>query len=89
MIYAPDTRTPTRLPEPSVPGNGTETEFMFEILARRKDQQEWHSIARFKHEDDVRASLWAVVFTSQYSAVKVRRDGATAFLAEWPGGVRL
>lgn len=86
MFPATDVRPATAVP--AAPENPGTAAFKFEILARRKDEYEWQPIARFKHEDDVRASLWAVVFTSQYSAVKVRRDGATAFLAEWPGGVK-
>lgn len=59
-------------------------ELKFELLARRKDEPDWRLIARFRNEEDVRAALWAVVFTSQYSAVKALREGATALLAEWP-----
>lgn len=71
---------------PGAPG-GDGSDLAFEIQARRKEDQEWSVVARLRHEDDAKAALWAIVFTGQYSAVTVRRDGATALVAEWPAGL--
>ena len=63
------------------------TQLKFEIRARRKDEEEWSVVARLRHEDDAKAALWAIVFTGQYAAVTVQREGAAALVAEWPAGL--
>lgn len=60
---------------------------LFEIQARRKEEQDWSVVAQLRHEDDAKAALWAIVFTGQYSAVVVRRAGASTLVAEWPAGL--
>lgn len=72
-------------PSSAAPGNAGG--LIFEIQARRKEEQEWCVVAQLRHEDDAKAALWAIVFTGQYSAVTVRRAGLTTLVAEWPAGL--
>jgi hypothetical protein len=56
----------------------------FEIHARLKTESVWQVIAQFRNEEDARAGLWAIVFTSKYSGVQVRETAAGMLLTEWP-----
>ena len=66
---------------------GDASGLVFEIQARRKDEQDWSVVAQLRHEDDAKAALWAIVFTGQYAAVTVRHAGSSALVAEWPSGL--
>jgi hypothetical protein len=59
----------------------------FKMHARRKGGAEIEFIAEFKHNDDSRAALWAVVFTGQYAEVNVKQNGTAEPIAEWPMGL--
>lgn len=74
-------------PPAPVSGGEEDVQLKYEIQARRKEEQDWTVVARLRHEDDAKAALWAIVFTGQYSAVTVRREGAAALVAEWPAGL--
>ena len=81
----PSQETTSAVRPGAVPGDTAG--LMFEIQARRKEEQEWCVVAQLRHEDDAKAALWAIVFTGQYSAVTVRRAGSPALVTEWPGGL--
>lgn len=88
MLYATSPQVETPVSSAPVKNADETAALTFELHACRKGEETWQVIARFLHDEDARAALWAVVFTSRYAGVKVRREGAATDLAEWPTALR-
>lgn len=88
MLYETSARVDSVPPPQTAQPADANAQLNFELHACRKGEETWQLIARFRQDEDARAALWAVVFTSQYAGVKVRREGVAADLAEWPAALR-
>ncbi len=88
MLYATSSRVESPMSGETLQNVDRSVALPFELHGCRKGEATWEVIARFLRDEDARAALWAVVFTNQYAAVNVRREGAASLLAEWPTALR-
>jgi hypothetical protein len=87
MSYVSDLRSSIR-PHAGMDVLAPQAERMaYEIRARLKSEETWRIIAQFSNDEDARAALWAIVFTSKYAEVQVRGENSATPLAEWPAGM--